>query len=168
MNRLLFLLALASTFTTTGCDTGRTDTDLFEVRPGEIFETAMGEERAARVDIAGVTVSDDNGLADSVASGPITVWAGAPFNVTVYTFTGPCHRAASSEVSVEGGTARVAVQDSVYLDWCAALRTFTPRTDEIVFDEPGEAEVIVRGVKPDLQTGARLDRELRFDVIVEG
>lgn len=164
--RYFFFSLLAIAFV--GCDSAQTDDRPFKVGPGQILETSMGEERAARVDINGLTVSDDNGLADSVVTGPVTVQAGVPFDVTVYTFTAPsCIRAAPSEVTLEEQEAVIAVRDTSYLVPCHFVRTYTPRTDEVVFGTPGEAVIVIKGRRE--SDGTSMDRpyELRFDVIVE-
>lgn len=124
------------------------------------------QEAIARVDIAGHSVSGDEFLRSILEPGhrprplhlgPVSVRAGVPFDVIVYTFINPyCTEGAPSEIGIQGRVVTVTphdlrVKDSVDPDGtlvlCPSVLSYLPRTDRVVFDTPGEAEVVVRGAR---------------------
>ena len=155
---------LAAVLLGLGCDADPSATQ-YDVRPGIIYIDVRGD---ARVVINGVRVADAAPFAGEVSSETPVVRAGVPFDVTVSTHTASCDEAGSSEVTVEGSTATVAVFDLIPLDViCNLAGTITPRTDRIAFEAPGAAEVVVVGTRSD--RGVLEDRpyEIRFPVVVE-
>ena len=153
-----YFLLVALVFALAGCDSAAEDEE-FRLEPGIIYLDVRGD---ARVVIDGTTVAD-SGLESSPA--PVTVSAGVPFDVTVFTHTGSCDEAAPSDVSMNGQAATVAVYDSIFLGNCFLDGRYTPRTSRITFASPGAAEVLVHGVRED--AGALSPHVLRFEVVVE-
>jgi hypothetical protein len=144
------------------------------IYPGEIRHEMAPPHENARVDIAGHTVSGPDAFLRTAGvelyDGIVEVQAGVPFNVTVHTFAAiKCHQVEPSEVEIEAKKATISVFDS----WpgpphdpppCHAVLILLPRTDTIVFTEPGEAEVVIRG---DKIGGGRHPFELRLPVLVK-
>jgi hypothetical protein len=143
------------------------------IYPGEIRHEMAPPHEDARVDIAGHTLSGPDDFLWSAGvelyEGIVEVQAGVPFDVTVHTFAAiKCHQVEPSEVEIEEKKATISVFDS----WpgpphdpppCHAVLILLPRTDTIVFAEPGEAEVVIRGNKIG---GGRHPYELQFSVLV--
>lgn len=159
------LLAVVSVLlVTAGCDSG-SEPDLhpfLEVRQGQIVDFG----RPVRVVINGIVVSSLHGGA---STDPVAVQAGVPFEVTTSPLGAPCIRPAPSEVETTSRTATVAVRDSAFGGPCVFILIEQPRTDRIGFEEPGDAEVVVRGSAYNEQgiEGPLPQVELRFPVIVE-
>lgn len=140
------------------------------INPGEIRHEMAPPHEDARVDIAGYTVSGPRWMGVDLHEGIVAVQVGVPFNVTVHTFASPnCDQVEPSDVHIEATKATISVFDS----WpgppqdpppCPAVLLLLPRTDTIVFTEPGEAEVVIRGSK--IGEG-RHPYALRFPVLVK-
>ena len=140
------------------------------IYPGDIRYEMAPPHEDARVDIAGHTVSgpDDFLWAAGVElyEGILEVQAGVPFDVTVHTFAGPhCHQVEESVLALSESRADISVFDSLPRGGtCHLVLILLPRTETIIFSEPGEAEVVIRG---DKIGGGRHPHELRFPVLVK-
>ena len=166
----LLLAALAA-----GCDSSSLEIERTEIRPGVISAEGYG---SAQVEIAGVTVSQEDARAFEISDTPPVVQAGVPFDVTVYTFSSypPCEEIAPSRLDIEGSTATVAVFKEIAFfsdpnSACLAILIFQPRTEQVVFAEPGPAVVVVEGIRSlsgvPVGESHEIPHTLRFDVIVE-
>lgn len=163
----LLLAALAA-----GCDSGPGPFEVSrtKVSPGRLLVDAIG---LGRVDIAGVTVARPFGREDDAPGPAPVVQAGVPFEVTVATHSGPppCDNPAPSRVAVEGSTATVSVFDEarIYVDptyTCPLVGVLVPRTERVVFAEPGPATVVVEGARDVFGVLEDEPYSLRFGVVV--
>ena len=127
----------------------------------------------SRVDINGTTMSGEGGVVfgREVSEGPAAVRAGIPFDVTVYTVTGDpyCWKPSRTRVTTTRTTVTLQVYDQTVVEAnfvCTLVGTYTPRTDQVVFEDVGAAEVVVKGVVYDFQKEQYVGREARFPVVV--
>lgn len=157
------LVALVLSLTTAGCDTSsEPEPDLFlGIQSGRIIDFG----RPVQIVINGTEVSNS----EEIVSGALpAVRAGVPFDVTSSPLGGGCQRPASSIATSSGRTTTIAVRDSTFGGVCPFYLRENPRTDRVVFAEPGPAEVVVRGGAYNEQ-GAEYplpEVELRFPVVV--
>jgi hypothetical protein len=88
---------------------------------------------------------DAGGTLDHVITGPTTGSVGERLLLTVSTFGNACIAEAGADVVVRGLEATVTPYDQEYQGVCAEILKANPRTVAVVFDQPGEARVRVRG-----------------------
>lgn len=160
---LVVLLSLA------GCDSGDTN-GTWEVEPGLIWLAGVNGPDSSRVEVNGVVKS---GVGVSlgrreVVPGPATVPAGMPIEVEVHTLgTLPRYQIpASSEVTVAGNVVRIAVRDSLFQDLVPLPLTHHPRTEAVVFSEPGEGWLVIEGIRSDLDERGPYVYEFRIPIQV--
>ena len=187
----LIVITLLAASALTGCDLGKDEVSDYRVESATLLINPQSPP--ARVDINGVRVNDGrpesrvplSNSPDPIATEPVRVQAGVPFDVTVWTLGGspvtlnglpPATRPARSVVSRLGRGVQIAVMDSAYTGIVLLVLNLHPRTDRITLTERGPAEVVVRGRDRgnSIRTGDEeigddgdVVYDLRFPVVVE-
>ena len=176
MSLRLFLSLLfgALAITLVACDSGEYEPE-FDREPARIYMLSQGD---ASIIVSGSTVTGRDLRSNPGPKPPARVQAGVPFPVTTYTFTGDdaCFRAGPSTVTLGEQEARIEVFDDAGLfiegdTACSLQLIYRPRTDSLVFDTPGTAQVTVAGLGDDIPQNnvhtPPLPYEITFPVIVE-
>lgn len=162
--RLVSLLIVSLSMS--GCDNGPYEPPVARIARGTII--VNGDP--AWIVINGQTVSAGTlaPLEVTVNEEPVVVQAGVPFDVSTSTFVAPgCNRIRPSVITTTGRTITVEVYDAILNVDCAFVLATFPRTDRVVFETPGPAEVVVSGAQFIRGQGDDLPAEFRFPVVVE-
>ena len=170
MRLLSVLVLLALALVVAGCDASE-PAPTFVVEPGLLYLDGANGPDSTRIEVdgviksgAGVTVADGS----RVVPGPAVVRAGVPVEVVVHTLGGlpTSYIPVTTEVRWVGRSAELIVRDSVRQGPHVLVLTHHPRATTLVFERPGPAEIVVRGIRNDVLEGRVTDYAARVPVEV--